>query len=131
MTSPLFSLRIRTKGVFRQKNQRTKDNFSAYTRSIRVIRVHVIIVSHRFHLFHRCFPCFRFFVRLFCCEYNYLSQIPPITLIWLRLPPHSFVVSVISAISAGHNYNPILSKDNWYFKDHPFSPSDPCSSIYV
>ena len=28
MTSPLFSLLIRTKGVFRQKNQRTKDNFS-------------------------------------------------------------------------------------------------------
>ena len=25
---PLFSLRIRTKGVLRQKNQRTKDNFS-------------------------------------------------------------------------------------------------------
>jgi len=25
---PLFSLLIRTKGVFRQKNQRTKDNFS-------------------------------------------------------------------------------------------------------
>ena len=38
MTSPLFSLRIRTKGVFRQKNQRTKDIFSAFIRSIRAIR---------------------------------------------------------------------------------------------
>ena len=38
MTSPLFSLLIRTKGVFRQKDQRTKDNFSAFIRTIRAIR---------------------------------------------------------------------------------------------